>query len=119
VLEGTADYMTRVPVGFGHLLCALDFHLATPREVAIVGAPGAEDAAALVRMVSRTYLPNTVLAFTRPEDADAAAEVVPLLQARTAIGGRATAYVCERFACQQPVTDPAELAAQLGIEVLG
>jgi len=119
VLEGTADFMTRVPVGFGHLLCALDFHLATPREVAIVGAPESEDAAALVRMVSRTYLPNTVLAFARPEDADAAAEVVPLLQARTAIGGRATAYVCERFACQQPVTDPSELATQLGIEVLG
>ena len=35
VLEGTADFMTRVPVGFGHLLCALDFHLATPREVVI------------------------------------------------------------------------------------
>jgi uncharacterized protein YyaL (SSP411 family) len=119
VLEGTADYMARVPAGFGHLLCALDFHLATPREVAVVGAPEAEDAAALVRMVSRTYLPNTVLAFTRPEDVDAAAEIVPLLQARTAIGGRATAYVCERFACQQPVNDPADLAAQLGIEVLG
>ncbi|HEU4452318.1 MAG TPA: thioredoxin domain-containing protein [Longimicrobium sp.] len=119
VLEGTADFMTRVPAGFGHLLCALDFHLATPREVAIVGVPGTEDADALVRIVSRAYLPNTVLAFTRPEDAESAAETVPLLQARTMIGGRATAYVCERFACQQPVTAPADLAAQLGIEVPG
>jgi uncharacterized protein YyaL (SSP411 family) len=113
VLEGTADYMTRVPVGFGHLLCALDFHLATPREVAIVGAPG-EETDALVRTVSRAYLPNTVLAFARPEAAGEAAEIIPLLQDRAAIGGRATAYVCERFACQQPVHDAAALAEQLG-----
>jgi uncharacterized protein YyaL (SSP411 family) len=119
VLEGTADFMTRVPVGFGHLLCALDFHLATPHEVVIVANQWMDDAGALARVVSRAYLPNTVLAFTNPDDAESAAEIVPLLQARTMIDGRATAYVCERFACQQPVTEPADLAAQLGIPVLG
>jgi uncharacterized protein YyaL (SSP411 family) len=27
--------------------------------------------------------------------------------------GRATAYVCEGYACQAPTTDPEELAGQL------
>jgi uncharacterized protein YyaL (SSP411 family) len=36
-----------------------------------------------------------------------------LLAGRAAIDGRATAYVCERFACQTPTTDPERLRAQL------
>jgi uncharacterized protein len=36
-----------------------------------------------------------------------------LLAGRPGIDGRATAYVCEGFACQMPVTDPGALGAQL------
>ncbi|HEX2204713.1 MAG TPA: thioredoxin domain-containing protein [Longimicrobium sp.] len=114
VLEGMADVMARVPAGFGHLLCALDFHLSTPTEIAIVGAAEDEATQALVRAASRPYLPNAVLALRRPEDGDEAETLVPLLRDRAPIGGRPTAYVCERLACKQPVTDPAALAEQLG-----
>ncbi|HEY0023581.1 MAG TPA: thioredoxin domain-containing protein [Longimicrobium sp.] len=114
VLESLADTMARVPAGFGHLLSALDFHLATPTEVAFVGTPGEADTDALLRVVGRAYLPNTVAALRRV-DGGGDEELIPLLRGRTAREGRATAYVCERFACQQPVTEPAALAAQLGL----
>jgi hypothetical protein len=114
VLESLADTMARVPAGFGHLLSALDFHLATPTEVAFVGTPGDAETDALLRVVGRAYLPNTVTALRRA-DVSGDEELIPLLRGRTAREGRATAYVCERFACQQPVTDPAALAAQLGL----
>jgi uncharacterized protein YyaL (SSP411 family) len=117
-LAGSMELMARIPAGFGHLLNALDFALATPVEVAFVGDPAAEETRSLLRTVSRAYLPNAVLAFRAPDVGDDAAELIPLLQGRTAQGGRATAYVCERLACKQPVTDPAALAEQLGIEVL-
>jgi uncharacterized protein YyaL (SSP411 family) len=38
---------------------------------------------------------------------------VPLLDVRGPVDGHAAAYVCERFACQRPVTEPDELAALL------
>jgi uncharacterized protein YyaL (SSP411 family) len=90
---------------FGHLLQAMDFHLNPVREVAVVG----EDREPLVRVVRSTYRPRIVLA-GGPEPSEA----VPLLRGRTALDGRAAAYVCERFACRRPVTEPDELAALLG-----
>jgi uncharacterized protein YyaL (SSP411 family) len=112
-LESLADVMARVPMGFGHLLCAADFEVAPPREVAFVGRPGDPETDALTRVVSRAWLPNLVVALGRPEDASAA---IPLLRGRTLVDGRPAAYVCERYACRMPVTEPAELARELGLE---
>jgi uncharacterized protein YyaL (SSP411 family) len=47
------------------------------------------------------------------EGDEESARMVPLLQERTARGGKATAYVCQNYSCRQPVNDPRELALQL------
>ena len=39
--------------------------------------------------------------------------VVPLLAERPQQDGKGTAYVCRRFVCDAPVTDPEELASRL------
>jgi uncharacterized protein YyaL (SSP411 family) len=116
VLASFAEPMARYPGAFGHLLSALDLFLAVPQEVAIVGRPGEPDTDALLRVVRRSYLPNTVVALRRPDEGEEAAELIPLLAQRAAIDGAATAYVCERFACQRPVTTPEDLAWQLGVD---
>jgi uncharacterized protein len=92
------DLLPRAPSAFGWALCALDLHLAAPRELAIVG--GAESEVA--RAALRGFDPNAVVAFGPADD-------VPLLEGKTPVEGRPAVYVCERFACQAPVTDPAEL----------
>ncbi|HYP53265.1 MAG TPA: thioredoxin domain-containing protein, partial [Pyrinomonadaceae bacterium] len=107
-------YLARQPSAFGVTLGALDFYLSTPKEIVIVGDAQAEPekTRALVREVWRRYLPNKVVAAHYEGDYDEAARVSPLLQYRTMLAGRPTAYVCENRACQQPVTSPEELAAQ-------
>jgi uncharacterized protein YyaL (SSP411 family) len=114
VLAGLAGGMEKMPGAFGRLLCALDFSTSEPREVAVVGDPGASDTRALLKTVYSAYLPNKVVAGRGPDD-DEAGGLIPLLAQRPTREGKATAYVCVQYACQTPTTDPEELAKQLGV----
>ena len=106
------DTVSRYPSAFGRLLGALDFYLSSPKEIAIIGERDAVDTQALLREVWRRYLPNKVVAQSS-EGETRAAEAVPLLRDRQMIEKKATAYVCEHYTCQKPVTTVAELGAQL------
>jgi uncharacterized protein YyaL (SSP411 family) len=111
-LRAVRDLLTRAPTGFGHALGALDLYVSPAKEVAIAGDPNAKDTRALLAEVWGRYLPNAVLGVAKPGDFNAA-KIVPLLEGRDPVDGHAAAYVCERFVCQRPVSDPAELAAAL------
>ena len=87
------DLLPRAPAAFGWALCALDLHLSPPRELAIVGDPQSD----VARAALRGFDPNAVVAFGPADD-------VPLLEGKTLVDGKPAVYVCERFACQAPVT---------------
>ena len=103
--------LAQSPLGFAQWLIALDFALSNPREIAIVGDQRSDEAQALLDVIRSGYRPHQVVALAalradRPS-------AIPLLLERPAIDQRATAYVCVRFACQHPTTDPQVLARQL------
>jgi uncharacterized protein YyaL (SSP411 family) len=97
----------RHPTAFGHLLQAIDFHVAPVREVALAG--DAAGVAALAGVARAAFRPHVVLAGGAGDGGSA----VPLMEGRTPVDGRAAAYVCEHFACQRPVTSPDELRGLL------
>jgi uncharacterized protein YyaL (SSP411 family) len=92
------------PESFAHLLRAIDFHLATVKEVALVG----DDLGELAATVRASFHPHLALAGGPEGSTDP-----PLLRDRPLVDGKTTAYVCEHFACQAPVTTAEELAVLL------
>jgi uncharacterized protein len=109
-LRVVRDAMARWPIGFGHALGALDLYLGPVKEVAIVGDPADPATRALANEVSaERFLPNHVMAGGTDGNG------VELLHDRVPRDGRPTAYVCERFVCKLPVTEPAQLAEQLSM----
>jgi uncharacterized protein YyaL (SSP411 family) len=105
------EIVDRAPQAFGHALGVIAQAAATPREIAIVGAVADPRTAALRAVVDGRYAPHEAVVVADP--ADPLFERVPLLAGRTTVDGVPAAYVCERFACRRPVTDPAELATLL------
>ncbi len=115
-LRPMADLMSRHPAGFGRWLSALDFHLGPVVEVALVWAREGDGLDGLLREVFERYLPNRVVVGVRDGDQAASARI-PLLESRSTVQGKPTAYVCRRYVCQAPTSDPEVLARQLAGEV--
>ncbi|VAW41378.1 Thymidylate kinase, partial [hydrothermal vent metagenome] len=100
------EAMVQHPNAFAHWLGAAVFITANPQEVAIIGDPNAADTKALIDTIFAKFRPNLVVAAGE-------ASSIPLLTDRKQLDGKATAYVCQRFVCQQPVNTPEALAEQL------
>jgi uncharacterized protein YyaL (SSP411 family) len=106
IIRPLAGVIERSPLAVATLAGALDRALAPSREIAIAGDGSDARTVDLVRAVHRRWLPNTVLAWGDPDG-------VPLLADRPLVGGVSTAYVCESFVCQAPVTAVAGLGSLL------
>jgi uncharacterized protein len=104
--------MVQQPLGFGHLLSALDDFAGPLHEVAIVGNPADPATLALLVAINAHYLPRTVLAQATPGD-EAAASAVPLLAGRGLVNGSPAGYICQGFVCRQPASTPEQLIEQL------
>ena len=96
VLRLLRPALERVPSSFGWGLVALDLYLSPPHELAIVGPVDSE----VARAALEPWQPRAVVAVGPADD-------VPLLAGKELVGGQPAVYVCERFACLAPVTDPA------------
>ncbi|HLF78537.1 MAG TPA: thioredoxin domain-containing protein [Dehalococcoidia bacterium] len=171
-LRAVAPYIERAPTAFGRLLAALDFHLSTPQELALIwpadssplprkgegarragegsglltspasaaeeapetsplprkgegggaasaATPGEEAPHApssltpLLDVVRTAYLPNLLLVGA---PAGEGADITPLFVERPTLNGLPTAYLCQRYVCQAPTTDPTELRRQLALK---
>ena len=92
---------------------ALDRALDTPLEVVIVAPHDLAEAEPLLAEVRSAYLPDRSLVVTTTAQLPALLTLIPNLDGKAALNGQPTAFVCERTACKQPTSVPAELAAQL------
>ena len=102
----------RAPSATGHWLGALDFYVSLPKEVVIVGPADGEITKGMLGEVGKRYLPNRVVVGVGDPSSPPLGNS-PLLEQRVMQDGAPTAYVCQHYVCQLPVTTAEALAAQL------
>ncbi|MFC1950915.1 thioredoxin domain-containing protein [Chloroflexota bacterium] len=106
ILPTVAQYA----LGYGNWLCAIDFYLANPAELVLVGPPQDARTSSFAGIISQRYLPNVVQARVDPQNAKVD---IGLLKDRAMMDDLATVYICEKYTCKAPVIDGAELKMRL------
>jgi uncharacterized protein len=110
-----ADHVGHYPMGHTMLLMALQLAHGKGREMVVVGSSEHPETQAVLGRIQSLFLPDTVL-IHRPTDAPKAAELAalcPYVEDQVAVDGKPTIYICENFACQQPLTDVEEAIRRL------
>ena len=111
-MKSLLPHLEQSPAAVTSWLSAVDFLTANRQEVIVIGDlqnPVVHD---MLRETRGRFSPNTVFGGAHNEPGKD--EKSPLLMDRKLINGKATAYVCENYACKLPVTTAAELAELLG-----
>jgi hypothetical protein len=91
------------------LMAGLSTYHAGIRQIVIVGE--GPDAAALRAELARSYQPFAVTIPMKTGTQADLARILPFVESMGTREGRATAYVCQNFTCDAPVTEPADLRA--------
>ena len=88
------------------MLVALDFQMSAKQQIVIAGDKDAKDTRLLLAEVHRHFLPNKALLLADGAEGQRyLGEKNEAIRAMSMVGGKASAYVCENFACKAPVTD--------------
>ncbi|QOV91274.1 thioredoxin domain-containing protein [Humisphaera borealis] len=118
-IASASGRMRQSPLALPYMLTAADFDMGKPRQIVIAGDPASPEAKALLAEVQKRYLPNRIILAADGGAGQAwLGEKLAFIKEMKPINGKPAAYVCQNYTCQQPTTDPAELARSLST-VLG
>ena len=114
VLKSFSQQLKRSPAYSSEMLTALNFWLGPTQEIVIVGNIDATDTQQMLKLIRNKFLPNTIVLLHQQEIADSGIDkIIPFINNLTAIEDKATAYVCENFACKRPVNKISEFDKML------
>jgi hypothetical protein len=97
------------PAAMPQMLATVDFALEAPKQIVIVGAADSADTQKMVQAVYRRFLPRKIVLLVGGGDAPLPGKASDFYGSLERLGDKATAYVCEDFACRLPTNDPAQL----------
>jgi len=105
------------PSAFTHMMSAVDFGLGPSYEVVVVGHSDKDETKAMLKALQTEFFPNKVVLFIPTnKDPSAIFQIAPFTSRMTNIQGKATAYVCQNYTCQQPTADIETMLQSIGVK---
>jgi uncharacterized protein YyaL (SSP411 family) len=111
LLRAFSHAVTASLVAVPQMAAAFEFSLSKPKQVVLAGTSGLPE---MLRELNSRFLPNKIVLLIDGETSrKALSAYLPVVETMTEKEGRATAYVCENYACQLPTSDPKKFASLL------
>jgi len=109
-LKAFAGIVEQYPAAYTHFMMAAMFALYPTREIVFAGSRENRDVMDMIDAFNDAFAPNTVtLLHSDDEEGKQLEQMVPYIRDQKPVDGKATAYVCENFACRAPIVDKDEL----------
>ncbi|MCI0694818.1 thioredoxin domain-containing protein [candidate division KSB1 bacterium] len=106
-------WMLNTPQGLAQFLVALDFSLSKPKQIIIAGKANDPNTRTLLEEVHSRFIPNKIILLADNGKAqETLASYIPFIESVQMLDGKATAYICENYACRLPTSDR-EVVAKL------
>ena len=96
--------MLSQPSSFSQMLIATDYLLDRSKEIVVVGKSNDNQTKLFINALSRTFLPNKVLVWSK-ELISETTIFPPLVSRKRMLNNRPTVYVCENNVCKLPTND--------------
>lgn len=104
--EYFSSTLERAPHALPQMLSAIEFSLVKPKQIIIAGEAEGDDTKKLLGRLHSMFIPNKVVLLADSRNSDNfLSDNLEIIKSMRPIGGIATAYVCENYACKLPTND--------------
>jgi hypothetical protein len=106
LLRSFSATISGYPMAYTQGLNALDWVVGPSQEIVIAGDPDLPVSREMVRLVREAFLPNKILLFkSMGPEGEVLNRMASFAESMVPVAEKPTAYVCEQYACRQPVQE--------------
>lgn len=105
-----AESVKNNPSAYSYFISAFLFYQIGAKEIIIVGEKNNLDTKNIIQEINKNFIPFSTVVLKNNEELN---EIIPMLKEHEKINNAATAYVCQNFACSEPVNSVQKLNEQL------
>lgn len=111
LFEHFGGKLNESPMAYTMMLCGNIFGINPTKEIVFAGNISDSTLKEMLRVVNQRYMPFTVVLLN--EEGNGLGEINEFTSNQITLNGKTTAYVCENFTCQKPVTELEDFEALL------
>jgi uncharacterized protein YyaL (SSP411 family) len=108
-VQAFAHPISHYPSGYSFFLTALQMLMGSSQEIVITEGHNKDVYAEMIQQVQQAYKPFSVLVLKGNNNQEKVNDLAAVHQDKQPLDGKTALYLCENFACQQPVFETKEV----------